>query len=74
LFDFDGLRLSVQLIDTDTDAHLWAETFDRALSRESNYAEALTMRGFLYHRLGRYRRIQMSGAARCRTVHEVFRH
>jgi len=44
----DRVRLNVQLIDPATDAHLWAETYDRELSAEgvfaiqSEIAEAIT--------------------------------
>ena len=44
----DRIRLNVQLIDPTTDAHLWAETYDRELSAanvfsiQSEVAEAIT--------------------------------
>lgn len=34
----DNVRINVQLIDTETDEHLWAEIYDRALSAESMFA------------------------------------
>jgi len=34
----DGVRINVQLIDTDTDESLWAETYDRELSTENIFA------------------------------------
>ena len=51
----DRVRLNVQLIDAATDAHLWAETYDRALTAEnlfeiqSQLAQAITreLRGVL---------------------------
>ncbi len=34
----DRVRINVQLIDASTDAHLWAETYDRALTAENIFA------------------------------------
>jgi TolB-like protein/Flp pilus assembly protein TadD len=34
----DRVRINVQLIDTGTDAHLWAETYDRELTAENIFA------------------------------------
>jgi TolB-like protein/Flp pilus assembly protein TadD len=34
----DRVRINVQLIDTRTDAHLWAETYDRELTAENIFA------------------------------------
>jgi len=34
----DRVRINVQLIDTSTDAHLWAETYDRKLTAENIFA------------------------------------
>jgi TolB-like protein/Flp pilus assembly protein TadD len=34
----DNVRINVQLIDAATDEHLWAETYDRALSAENIFA------------------------------------
>ena len=34
----DGVRINVQLIDTDTDESLWAETYDRELAIENIFA------------------------------------
>jgi len=34
----DRVRINVQLIDTGTDAHLWAETYDRKLTAENIFA------------------------------------
>ena len=34
----DGVRINVQLIDTDTDESLWAETYDRELATENIFA------------------------------------
>ena len=34
----DQVRITVQLIDADTDAHLWAETYDRRLTPENLFA------------------------------------
>jgi len=34
----DRVRINVQLIDAGTDAHLWAETYDRALTAENIFA------------------------------------
>jgi TolB-like protein/Flp pilus assembly protein TadD len=34
----DRIRLNVQLIDTETDVHLWADTYDRELTAENVFA------------------------------------
>jgi len=34
----DNIRLNVQLIDAESDAHLWADTYDRALTTENVFA------------------------------------
>ena len=34
----DRVRITVQLIDAETDAHLWAETYDRELTAENIFA------------------------------------
>lgn len=34
----DRIRLNVQLIDSETDAHLWAQTYDRELTAENVFA------------------------------------
>lgn len=36
--DGDQIRINVQLIDTSTDAHLWADTFDRDLTASNLFA------------------------------------
>ena len=34
----DRVRINVQLIDADTDAHLWAESYDRELTAANIFA------------------------------------
>src|SRR5690606_28196307 len=34
----DSVRINLQLIDADTDEHIWAETFDRQLTMENIFA------------------------------------
>ena len=58
----EQVRLNVQLIDVDSDSHLWAETYDR----EFTVANVFSIQSDLAHRIAAALRIELAPAAEAR--------